>query len=289
MTSEPEPQNHDLVLGGQLPSPVSGAVLGGIAGLNRRFEQGNVIQKLVTLVQAAQYEDGLSLLYQALEHENLLVRAEAYTQLKAIAFASSVPSSFVASPILNRGIPLRVGDRIYAVYQSSVSYGDDWYYIHANIAEWYHEDYPLYHTSQDTTGSRFEYMFDTPHNNYEEPSLIAYFFDQTAADARAETAYLKKFEQFNCNICDVSPDGEPEEFDLNIWVESNAVIVEDVLKDWEDSDWTYQARVLTSLHNQKRYDLLREIWQPLGYHPLAFVHEYVIDHPCYLRLTALEM
>ncbi|UBF26331.1 hypothetical protein K9N68_33345 [Kovacikia minuta CCNUW1] len=296
MNSEQQPHRQDLVLGGEQPPPTAGAVLGGIAGLNQRFEQGDVTQKLATLVQAAKHNDGLNLLYRALEHEDLLIRAEAYVQLKAIASASFVPASFVSSPTLNRGIPLRVSDRIYAVYRSSVYYGDYLYYINAEIDEWYHKDYPFYHT-RNTAGDKFIYVSETTQTRYEAPSLIAYLFDRKAADARAKTVYLEGFGQFNCNICEICPDDEseesdlndePEEFDLNAWVATNEIFVEDVLKDWEDSDWTYQARVLISLHNQKRFDLLCEIWQPLRYHPLAFVHEYVIDRPCYLRLAALE-
>lgn len=285
-SSTPNPQ--DLVLGGKQPPPSTGAVLGGIAGLNQRFEQGDLIQKLAALGQATQHEDGLSLLYRGLEHENLLVRAEAYIQLKTIA-----PMFPTLPPILQRGIPLKAGDRVYAVYRSSVSYGDDWYYIDSDVSDWYHEDYPFY--KENVSEESFNYISDLPSDNrmhptdaYEMPNLIAYYIDQTAAEAEAQTVFLGKFGQLNCNVSEIYPDNESEEFDLIAWVEMNKIFVEDVLQNWGDSEWAYQARVLTSLHNQRRFDLLREIWGQLGYRPLAFVHEYVIDRPCYLRLTALE-
>ncbi|MBL1178698.1 hypothetical protein [Pantanalinema sp. GBBB05] len=288
MHSQQYPHNQDLVLGGEQPPPIAGAVLGGIAGLNQRFEQGDVTQKLATLVQAAQHKDGLSLLYRGLEDENLLVRAEAYMQLKAIA-----PIFPTLPPILQRGIPLKAGDRIYAVYRSSVSYGDDWYYIDAEISEWYHEVYPFY--KEHVSGESFSYTSDLSSDNrmhssdaYKTPNLITYYIDKKAAETEAQTAFLGKFGQLNCNISEIYPDNELEEFDLIAWVETNEVFVEDVLQSWGDSGWAYQARVLTSLHNQRRFDLLREIWEQLGYHPLAFVHEYEIDRPCYLRLAALE-
>lgn len=64
MTSfDPQPQNSDLVLGGQQPPLIAGAVLGGLAGLEQRFEQNDLQEKLTALKQAARYKDGLSLLY----------------------------------------------------------------------------------------------------------------------------------------------------------------------------------------------------------------------------------
>lgn len=288
MHSQQYPHDQDLVLGSEQPPPIAGAVLGGIAGLNQRFEQGDVTQKLATLVQAAQHKDGLSLLERGLEDENLLVRAEAYMQLKAIA-----PTLPTPPPILQRGIPLKAGDRIYAVYRSSVSYGDDLYYIADCLSTWYHEDYPFYHTSTDVAGDSFEYVSDAPKNNqlegedtYHQPRLIAYFTNRKAAETKAEAVYVDKFGQLGCEIWSV--DRKHRSFDLKAWVGANEIVIEDVLEDWGDSDWAYQARVLTSLHNQKRFELLREIWQQLGFKPLAFIHKYIIDRPCYLRLAALE-
>jgi hypothetical protein len=289
MSQPSAPNAQDLVLGGQLPPPVSGAVLGGLAGLEHRFNQADMTQKLAALAEAATYgESALPLLQRGLQDENLQVRMAAYLPLKSLKLNDIE---------LKRGLPLRVGDRIHAVYRSSVAYGDDWHYIDSDISEWYHEAYPFY--KKDVSGKSFNYISDLPNDNrmdtndaYEMPNLVAYYVDWEAAEAKAQTVYEEKFGNLGCEIYEVYPHIESEEdsisesFDLKAWVEANKIIVDANLPEgWEDD---YEFKVLMSLQNQKQFSLLRELWQQKDYKPLAFVHEYVIDRPCYLRLTALE-
>ncbi|HEY9666281.1 MAG TPA: hypothetical protein V6C91_05720, partial [Coleofasciculaceae cyanobacterium] len=69
-----QPKAHDVVLGGQTPTPLNGAVLGGLAGVKRRFNQGNsktspylVNQRINALKEALQYgSEGLELVIEAL-------------------------------------------------------------------------------------------------------------------------------------------------------------------------------------------------------------------------------
>jgi hypothetical protein len=298
MSQPSAPNAQDLVLGGQLPPPVSGAVLGGLAGLEHRFNQANITQKLAALAEAATYgKTALPLLQQGLQDENLQVRMAAYLPLKSLK-----PNDLE----LERGLPLRVGDRLYAVYESAVSYGDDWYYIHAEIDD-DDEDYDdeerfsLYHSGQDSNGQTFEYISNAPGDNqldpYDEgyePTWIAYYIDSASAAAKAQIVYEEKFGKLGCEIYEVNvyepdEDDTPEAFNLKTWVAANKVIVDAKLPgDWRDEDWEYHFQVLMSLQDRKQFSLLRELWQQKRYRPLAFVHEYVIDRPCYLRLTALE-
>jgi hypothetical protein len=303
MTELTTSQAWDLVLGGAVSPPVSGAVLGGVTGLNQRFEQPE--QKLAALQDAVQYGmDALSLLQRGLEDADLRVRSQAYQSLQAIGFCS---------PEMERGIPLRVGDQIYSVYESSISYGDDWYYISSAVGEWYHEDFPLYKSGEDSSGIEFDYISDLPQDHqmhpsdaYENPSLVAHFIEQAAAQSKAQIVFQEKIGKLDCQIEMIEraySSSEPEEdeiedwearrnayraaFNLRTWVETNgAVIDREVVEDWRDPEFEYEISVLRSLESQKRFDLMREIWQPLGYSALAFVHEYVIDRPCYLRLKA---
>ncbi|MBL1178697.1 hypothetical protein [Pantanalinema sp. GBBB05] len=314
MSESSVPKAQDLVLGGEMPPPVSGAVLGGLVGLQQRFQQSELAQKLAALEAAATYgAEAIPLLRQGLESADLTVRSAAYSQLRKLG---------VSSPDLERGIPLRVGDRIYGVYESAVSYGDDWYYIYARIDE---DDYDnfleesgFYQPSQDSNGYKLEYVADAPEDNqrapYEDynPSLVAYCLNPATAEAKAQIVYEEKFGKLGCEIYELDmciesdEDGLEEDdqdvdaedipqsniskgFNLKAWVEANQVIVDAKLPyNWKDDDWSYRIQVLMSLQNRKQFSLLRELWQQEGYRPLAFVHEYEIDRPCYLRLHTLE-
>jgi hypothetical protein len=295
MITEPQPQDSDLILGGEQPSPTNAAVLGGLAGLKQRFEQDDLQQKLAALVEAAQRhdEDGLSLLHRGLEDENLHVRAEAYIQLKVMK-----PTSDKLFAIVDRGIPLKAGDRLYGVYRSAITYGDSYYSIYGDldylledddIDDWDDEDYAFYQSGQDSAGNKFEYVYDDLIDNYEHPCLIGYLFDEMKARIKSEAIYLETFARLSCNIYELYADSEAKQLDLKTWVQTNQIVVENVLESWGGLDWAYQARVVVSLQNQKRYDLLREIWEPLGYDRLAFVYEHVIDRPCYLRIGELKI
>jgi hypothetical protein len=301
MSNSNTPDAQDLVLGGTVTPPVTGAVLGGILGLNQRFENADLVQKLAALVEASQHgEAGIELLNRGLQDQDLRVRMEAYLQLKA-----SAPDT----PELDRGIPLKVGDRIYAVYESDVSYGDDFYYVHASLydegdeedEQWYYEENPFYHSTTDSNGHSFDYVSDMTEDHDsspwdEKPKLIAYYTDASTAGAKVQVVYQEKFGKLGCEIYEIAEAYEPEgrstpAFNLRAWVVENQVVVDSPVPfGWTDSDEIeeiYSTKVLISLLNQKQFGLLREIWQQLGYRPLGFVHERVIDRPCYLRLAAL--
>jgi hypothetical protein len=307
--SNSTPTDQDLVLGGAITPPVTATVLGGILGLNQRFTQADVVQKLAALAEAGKYgEAGIELLQQGLQDQDIRVRMEAYVQLKAIA---------PGTPGLERGLPLRVGDRIYGVYESSVSYGDDWYYIHATIHgddEYYEEEYPFYHSGTDASDNHFEYVSDVAEDNkvdpYDEgynPRLIAYFIDAVVAEAKAQIVYQEKFGKLECEIYELDTpytienendvlEGDEwqerrvsEADGVRTWVAENQITVDAHLPyDWEEEDHNYITQVLISLQTQGNIRLLKELWQRQGYAPLGFVHERLIDRPCYLKLQALQ-
>ncbi|BDA75442.1 hypothetical protein CAL7716_096080 [Calothrix sp. PCC 7716] len=65
--SSQEPGKFDAVKGGQVPPPISGAVLGGIEGLRQRFATGNEQIRLDTVTNASTYGDeALDILVKAL-------------------------------------------------------------------------------------------------------------------------------------------------------------------------------------------------------------------------------
>ncbi|BAU15489.1 pentapeptide repeat protein [Leptolyngbya sp. NIES-3755] len=292
MSEQTDPKPTDLVRGGAVPPPIDAVVLGGIDGLKARFGQAEIEQKRSILSAALQYgEEGLGLLWRGLEDDSLKVRSHSYFLLK---------STGVKAPELEMGIPLRVGDRIYAAYQSAVAYGDDWYYIYNFLyyeedAEWFRENSSFYHSCITSGGGQFEYVSDAPEDNLEdvsdEPHLIGFFIEQARAEQAAETAYRDKFKHLDCQIYDIDHSRQ-HEFDLKNWVDINQITVDvnfpDEREGWGNSNWQYNCCVLMSLQKQQQFDLLQELWEQLGYSPLGFVHEYVIDRNCYLRLSNYE-
>lgn len=254
----------------------------------------------------------MSDLWQQLADTDLKLRVQAYQALKA-AGASSAE--------FDRGIPLQLGDRIYGVFQASIFYGDDFYYIRSSVKDGfaYSElDYDeetkqmytrdgtnFYGTQEDATGAKFDVISDFPedidqrvHPEYYwcSPRIVAYFLDPIAAQALAERMFLEKFEQFGCEFFDLEPLESDPAFDLEAWVQRNGITIDEILVNpedcfsnyWSEPPYQYKLQVMLNLQRQKRFELLREIWTRLGYKPLAIVHEIVVDRPAYLRLSALE-
>jgi hypothetical protein len=289
--------SQDAVLGGDNPAPLHSLVLGGLGGLQQRFETGDEAAKLAALQGAIAFGDeAIGLLSQALTAESLQVRAVAYALLKQMGSEVAIVAAGV-------GIPLKVGDRIYGVYESIVSYGDDWYYISSAIDEEdYHEEYPLYHSASDANGAEYCYVTDAAKENQrsyygEEPKLWSLHVNQAEAENLVEKVYKQRFFTLTIEFGMINRDyhydydEEDEEdmefetvarFDMVAWCERYGV---EFSQQDDEEEWNAQDRLLKQLHDQKREDLLYDIWPQLGYRPLAFVHEYEIDRPCYLKLT----
>jgi hypothetical protein len=69
--SEPNPQESDLVLGGQNPTPVNAAILGGLAGIKRRLKMESLQTRFQALTDAIQYgSDGFDLLIESLTDDD---------------------------------------------------------------------------------------------------------------------------------------------------------------------------------------------------------------------------
>lgn len=79
-----QPRAYDVVLGSQTPSPVSAAVLGGIAGVKRRFASTNSSQRVAALQETTKYgQAGLELVFFALQDQSWQVRQTAYLLLQS--------------------------------------------------------------------------------------------------------------------------------------------------------------------------------------------------------------
>ena len=96
--SEPpnQPKNTDVVLGGNAPPPLSGAVLGGIAGVRHRLKSQVAEHRIAALDDGLKYGDaGLELIIQALDDEAEQVRLFA-------CFAFATESELLA--LLQKGV-----------------------------------------------------------------------------------------------------------------------------------------------------------------------------------------
>lgn len=237
------------------------------------------------------------LLWRALENDNLSVRSYAYSLLK---------SAGINSPALELGIPLKVGDRIYGVYQSCVQYNEECkyppYYIRHYVES--RDNFPFYRPDETEDGGTFEYVSDAPayHPKYNDfgfctSRLVCYCVEKARAEEIAKVAYIDKFKNLPCRVIDLTDYPidrfEENDQDLKAWAKAHDIQIADKVDEiasthlaWNISGaWQYYLCLLTSLQQQKRFDLLRELWELSKRRPLGFVQEYIIDRNCYLRLS----
>ena len=79
-----QPTEYDAVLGGNVPPPVGGVILGGLEGVKRRLKSAVVEQRVATLKEALQYgEAGLDLVIEALQDESEEIQRTAYRLLRS--------------------------------------------------------------------------------------------------------------------------------------------------------------------------------------------------------------
>ncbi|HAZ48040.1 MAG TPA: WD40 repeat domain-containing protein [Cyanobacteria bacterium UBA11369] len=78
-----EPRDYDVVLGGHNIIPATGVVLGGIAGVKRRFASAIAEHRVAAVKEAKKYgKAGLEIGIKALQDESELVQKTAYLQLR---------------------------------------------------------------------------------------------------------------------------------------------------------------------------------------------------------------
>lgn len=77
------PEEYDVVLGGQNMAPINSAVLGGIKGVKQRLSSLLIAERIAALSEALNYgEEGLELLLQALNSNDEEINFAAYQLLK---------------------------------------------------------------------------------------------------------------------------------------------------------------------------------------------------------------
>ncbi|MEH2184402.1 hypothetical protein [Nostoc sp.] len=79
-----QPRVYDAVLGGKIPPPLSGVVLGGLEGVQNRLQSSVVEAQVSALSEALNYSDvGLEIVIQALHNQSGQVRLSAYNILRS--------------------------------------------------------------------------------------------------------------------------------------------------------------------------------------------------------------
>ncbi|MFB2972285.1 hypothetical protein ACE1CD_25270 [Aerosakkonema sp. BLCC-F183] len=208
------PTDFDAVLGGQTPPPVGGVVLGGMEGLRRRFAASIVEERVAVLSDALNYGDaGIDLLIEAMNDREIIVRVTAYKLLENVSAAK-------AKKAIARGIPLNIGDRIYSVYESDISYGDDLYYITDSINQYYEQEHPLYKPGNEDGDQNLYYITnaeDAMFKYYDdcEPKLISRYLFKDSAEVEAQEIHQERM--MEVDISTIDPEYHNENFNINDW------------------------------------------------------------------------
>lgn len=292
-----EPREFDVVKGGQAPPPVSSAVLGGVEGLRQRFVTGNEQVRLDAVVNAPIYgNEGLDVLVKALKDASLQVRIKTYQILK---------ESNQALEETAKGLRLNVGDKIYCVYSSSLSYGDDWYYLIDYIHDYYDEDYnnkcygeyELYEPLLNGEDGYLHYITDIKDkinikNPYywigycDQPSLNSFHVDINKAHEAAKCLHRQQLIELDKKLgkieCHLSHDKEQ----LNQWCQDNNLSLNSKKNEYFCE---FQARIFRALQKKSDIELLNKFWEYTVSGRLAFVVELIIDRKCYLQATCLNV
>jgi hypothetical protein len=124
-----EPNANDVVLGGQQAPPIDAAVLGGDAGLPRRFPQLPLAEQQASISTLVAYgEAGLQQVINCLQSPSVALRRMAHTLLQ-------MRSEPIAQQAIARGFPLYRGEVIYQVYESVIGYDDEGYRLLRSLEE----------------------------------------------------------------------------------------------------------------------------------------------------------
>lgn len=287
MSESQNPREYDAVLGGNSPPPIHGAVLGGIEGLNRRLKTGNKQQQIESLASALKYGDaGIDLLIEALNDEEIKVRAKAFQLLQ------NVESEKAQKAIANL-MRLNIGDKVYCVYQAYYENRED-----CCLYNKWHDDYdeiiPFYKNMIDDengclnfiTGFLEEAEINQKNvlNYHTYPKLMFVTLDKESARKavkilRSKTLLkMRSVSEFEFGEIDT----EGGNLNLDEWCDDNQI---GLTRQRNESNIEFQGRILKRLlyKHRKNQKLITEFWLTTHIDHLAFIHERIIDRKCYFE------
>ncbi|MGB3638132.1 MAG: hypothetical protein WBA39_11240 [Rivularia sp. (in: cyanobacteria)] len=276
------PREYDAVLGGNSPPPIYGAVLGGIEGLKGRLETGNKQQRVESLADALKYADaGIDLLIEALDDGEIEIRAKAFQLLQDV-------DSEKVKQIVNKGIPLKKGDKLYSVYESIIDYNDYCY----DLIDYIDDEDDYYD---------FEGQLLSQHILKENAEAVAlkYHCWRTLKEDILEIGWNEcdgLREKFNIiswcknhNIPIRLPDESNSQFEQRLIAKLNNIKVsQHIYQDVDINKYNWDIRnqlevkTINYLKENHKFELLGQLWfDAVG--KLAFVHEESIEKETYLK------
>ena len=276
------PREYDAVLGGNSPPPIYGAVLGGIEGLKGRLETGNKQQRVESLADAIKYGDaGIDLLIEALNDGEIEIRAKAFQLLQNV-------ESGKVKQIINKGIPLKKGDKLYSVYESIIDYNDYCY----DLIDYIDDEDDYYD---------FEGQLLSQHISKENAEAVAlkYHCWRTLKEDILEIGWNEcdgLREKFNIiswcknhNIPIRLPDESNSQFEQRLIAKLNNIKVsQHIYQDVDINKYNWDIRnqlevkTINYLKENHKFELLGQLWfDAVG--KLAFVHEESIEKETYLK------
>lgn len=283
MAKQPkQPQNTDVVLGNQTESPVSSAILGGLEGLQQRFLHLDVAQKLAAMPNILELgEPGIDLLVAVLNDESIAVRSRAYQSLRSI-------DSEKAKSVISAGIPLKPGDTLYCVYEIPIGYDDETYYLCPSIPEAIVTAGDYTDVGEHLSSEEIDWEslgsdeFDALMAESETPKLVSRHLLRETAEEEAELLHQKYIlDRHTPNLFEFDW-VRTTEFDTNAWRATNGLPLQQSEKDW----WEMGHQLIEELKTQQQVELLSKLWKDTA-GQLAVVHEQIVNHNCYFKVTLL--
>jgi hypothetical protein len=281
MTNQPQqPQPTDAILGGQAEPPATGAVLGGLEGLQQRFLHLETEQKLAVMPEVLKLgESGIDLLIAALNDAAIAVRVQAYQSLQGL-------DSDMAKQAISAGIPLKPGDALYCVYEIAIGYDDENYYRCDSIPEdtatgGDYTDVVEHTPAEEVDWEAFDSNdFDAFMEDAETPRLIARYLLRETAEEEAELLHQQYI------LDPHTPDLfefdwiHRTQFEPNTWRIANGLPPQEPETDW----WEMGYQLVEELKAQQQIELLSRLWRDTAGR-LAILQEQSINHNCYFKVT----
>ncbi|MBW4694055.1 MAG: hypothetical protein KME27_20100 [Lyngbya sp. HA4199-MV5] len=275
-----QPQSTDVILGGQIAPPVTGAVLGGQEGLQQRFLHLDVEQKLAVMPSLLELgEPGLDLLIAVLDDDAIAVRLKAYQAVQNV-------DSEKAKSAIAAGIPLKPGDILYCVYEIPVGYDDETYYRCDAIPENIHSagDYTDVVEHPSVKEIDWESLdseeFEAEMEEWEIPQLVSRHLQRETAEEIAEQRHQKHLlDRDTPNLFEFDWI-HTNQFDVNVWRANNGLPSQQPETDW----WDMGVQLVEELKAQQQIELLSQLWKDTA-GTLAVVHEQIVKRNGYFKVT----